>query len=280
MRTALTIALACGVAAPVLAQTTLIDDDFESYALDSILTGQGGWDVWPGGADATVSNDQAASGTQCFKANEFEVDMIYRMRDGSGTPIATSGQWTFSCQTYMSSSAVGDFYVLLLNQFNDADPAMSNWSMQVRFGTIDGIVESQFDANTTDLIYDEWVPLRAEIDLDADSFDIYYNDVILAEDLIWSENVSGGGLTQIDVLDLYTPNANPSYIDDVLLVEADGGGCRADIDGDGVLTIFDFLAFQNAFDAGDLSIADFDGDGVLTIFDFLTFQNEFDAGCP
>jgi hypothetical protein len=55
--------------------------------------------------------------------------------------------------------------------------------------------------------------------------------------------------------------------------------CRADIDGDGALTIFDFLGFQNAFDAGDLSVADFDGDGTLTIFDFLAFQNEFDAGC-
>lgn len=57
-----------------------------------------------------------------------------------------------------------------------------------------------------------------------------------------------------------------------------GVACRADIDGDGSLTIFDFLAFQNAFDAGDL-LADFDGDGSLTIFDFLAFQNEFDAGC-
>lgn len=55
-------------------------------------------------------------------------------------------------------------------------------------------------------------------------------------------------------------------------------GCRADLDGDGSLTIFDFLAFQNAFDAGD-PVADFDGDGSLTIFDFLAFQNEFDAGC-
>ncbi|MFI4883284.1 MAG: GC-type dockerin domain-anchored protein, partial [Phycisphaerales bacterium JB064] len=54
--------------------------------------------------------------------------------------------------------------------------------------------------------------------------------------------------------------------------------CIADIDGDGSLTIFDFLAFQNAFDAGD-AIADFDGDGSLTIFDFLAFQNAFDAGC-
>ena len=55
--------------------------------------------------------------------------------------------------------------------------------------------------------------------------------------------------------------------------------CPADFDGDGELTLFDFLAFQNAFDMGDLA-ADFDGDGVLTLFDFLAFQNAFDAGCP
>jgi hypothetical protein len=54
--------------------------------------------------------------------------------------------------------------------------------------------------------------------------------------------------------------------------------CRVDLDGDGSLTLFDFLAFQNAFDMGDL-LADFDGDGALTLFDFLAFQNEFAAGC-
>ncbi|UYV11650.1 MAG: hypothetical protein NCW75_10110 [Phycisphaera sp.] len=54
--------------------------------------------------------------------------------------------------------------------------------------------------------------------------------------------------------------------------------CPADLDGDGALTIFDFLAFQNAFDAMDPA-ADFDGDGAFTIFDFLAFQNAFDAGC-
>jgi hypothetical protein len=55
-------------------------------------------------------------------------------------------------------------------------------------------------------------------------------------------------------------------------------GCPADLDEDGALTIFDFLAFQTLFDAGDLR-ADFDGDGELSIFDFLVFQNAFDAGC-
>ncbi|MEQ8316770.1 MAG: GC-type dockerin domain-anchored protein [Phycisphaerales bacterium] len=62
------------------------------------------------------------------------------------------------------------------------------------------------------------------------------------------------------------------------LFEAGEVACRPDLDGDGSLTIFDFLAFQSAFDAGD-PIADFDGDGDLTLFDFLAFQTEFDAGC-
>ncbi len=63
-----------------------------------------------------------------------------------------------------------------------------------------------------------------------------------------------------------------------LLFASGSGECRADLDGDGSLTLFDFLAFQNLFDSGD-PLADFDGDGSLTLFDFLAFQNEFDAGC-
>ncbi|MEQ8844604.1 MAG: GC-type dockerin domain-anchored protein [Phycisphaerales bacterium] len=55
-------------------------------------------------------------------------------------------------------------------------------------------------------------------------------------------------------------------------------GCRADIDADGALTLFDFLAFQNAFAMGEPG-ADFDGDGRLTLFDFLAFQNAFSQGC-
>ncbi|MFI4917558.1 MAG: hypothetical protein ACIAS6_13770 [Phycisphaerales bacterium JB060] len=56
-------------------------------------------------------------------------------------------------------------------------------------------------------------------------------------------------------------------------------GCFADCDGDGSLTLFDFLCFQSAFDQGDMK-ADCDGDGSLTLFDFLCFQSGFDTGCP
>ncbi len=52
-------------------------------------------------------------------------------------------------------------------------------------------------------------------------------------------------------------------------------GPRADLDSDGALTVFDFLAFQNFFDAGNMR-ADFDFSETLDIFDFLAFQNAFD----
>ena len=94
------------------------------------------------------------------------------------------------------------------------------------------------------------------------------------------------GFTSVEPVSVVRIIASPSYggtavgeiFDADDLVFAGGTPCRADFDGDGQLSIFDFLAFQNAFDAGDLA-ADFDGDGELTIFDFLAFQNEFDAGC-
>ncbi|MCW5758042.1 MAG: hypothetical protein KIT54_12465 [Phycisphaeraceae bacterium] len=71
---------------------------------------------------------------------------------------------------------------------------------------------------------------------------------------------------------------NPTPKEWAMEIHGSSRTCRADIDGDGELTIFDFLAFQNLFAAGDLQ-ADFDGDGELTIFDFLEFQNAFAAGC-
>ena len=54
--------------------------------------------------------------------------------------------------------------------------------------------------------------------------------------------------------------------------------CAGDMNGDGEVDIFDFLEFQNLFDAGDLA-ADCDEDGSLSLFDFLCFQNDFILGC-
>ena len=54
--------------------------------------------------------------------------------------------------------------------------------------------------------------------------------------------------------------------------------CKADVDGDGDLTVFDFLEFQNLFDRRDVR-ADVFYDGRFDVFDFLEFFNQFDSGC-
>jgi hypothetical protein len=54
--------------------------------------------------------------------------------------------------------------------------------------------------------------------------------------------------------------------------------CYPDLDGDGDLTLFDFLAFVNAFNAADPA-ADCDHSQSLDLFDFLCFTNSFNAGC-
>jgi len=62
--------------------------------------------------------------------------------------------------------------------------------------------------------------------------------------------------------------------------------CYADCDrstGSGMLDVFDFLCFQNAFVSQRPYACDCDtttGNGVCDIFDFLCFQNAFVAGCP
>lgn len=55
--------------------------------------------------------------------------------------------------------------------------------------------------------------------------------------------------------------------------------CRPDFNGDGILTIADFGAFQSAFVAS-APCADYNGDGLHTIADFGAFQTGFVAGCP
>jgi hypothetical protein len=72
----------------------------------------------------------------------------------------------------------------------------------------------------------------------------------------------GGGFIMMENLEL-------SYGD---------AGCYPDCDGDGALTIDDFICFQTFFALGD-PYADCDGDGALTIDDFICFQTFFAIGC-
>jgi choice-of-anchor B domain-containing protein len=65
---------------------------------------------------------------------------------------------------------------------------------------------------------------------------------------------------------------------EIVVVECEENSCAPDLNGDGTLDLFDFLAFTNLFNAKDPG-ADWDGNGSFELFDFLGFVNAFNAGC-
>jgi hypothetical protein len=102
------------------------------------------------------------------------------------------------------------------------------------------------------------------------------HDVWMTPD--WEGNFSPDGRT------FYLTLHGNNYIDDpycyvvAIDVTQDGQSCYPDFTGDGALDLFDFLAYVNAFNAGD-GPADCTADEKFDLFDFLCFVNAFNAGC-
>jgi hypothetical protein len=91
-----------------------------------------------------------------------------------------------------------------------------------------------------------------------------------------------GDLDEVALYDrLLTPEEVAAHYE--ALVAGEGGGtvCYADINGDGVLDLFDFLTFVNRFNAGNASADCIPSacEPSLDLFDFLCFVNQFNAGC-
>ncbi|MCA9277745.1 MAG: hypothetical protein H6815_03055 [Phycisphaeraceae bacterium] len=55
--------------------------------------------------------------------------------------------------------------------------------------------------------------------------------------------------------------------------------CYADCDGNGMVNVFDYVCFGNAF-ASQQQYADCDGDSLFTVFDYICFGNAYATGCP
>lgn len=77
--------------------------------------------------------------------------------------------------------------------------------------------------------------------------------------------------------------ANASAVDGSATAEFDARGllattCRVDLTLDGTIDLFDFLEFQ-ILQARMDPRADFDGDGQYTVFDLLAFIQAFEDGC-
>jgi uncharacterized repeat protein (TIGR01451 family) len=194
-------------------------DDFDSYANGSEIHGQGGWKGWDNNPvnGGTVTNAQARSAPHSLETVGVE-DVVHEY-------TATDGQWIYTAWQYIPGNFTGQHYFIMLNTYADGGP--NNWTLQVCFDSATGMAYDDVGAtcagNSVPFVTDQWAEIRVEIDLDADLFDLYYNNNALITGGVWSQHTSGGGVTSIGAVDLWSNGGTSVYYDDMSLLEPGAG---------------------------------------------------------
>lgn len=236
--TRLLLSIAASIPLLTSVATAQWSENFDTYAANSQVVGQGGWEEWSAGAGAFVSATQSRSA-----ANSIEIagptDLVHQY---SGF---TTGKWIYRAWQYIPSSLTGSTYFILLNTY--AYPGGPyNWSVQVQFSIASG-VRGNFGTgtighNVVPLVTDAWAEITVVIDLDQNWTQFYYNGVLLDEPNLadhpslgggytWTGGVFGGGTGALNIaaVDLYANSATAVYYDDVSLRQAQfeviGPGC-------------------------------------------------------
>jgi hypothetical protein len=264
-------------------------DNFDSYSPGVFpctgggCTGPNGWSVWySGGAPGNIVSGGAHSG-----ANSFSMDPT---TDVVQTGNVTSGQWTISAQTFFPTAATGDGYFILLHGYGDA--ALDSWSVVIRFDGDDGQLYDEINGtfpygpavSIGSVIRGQWVPIRAEINLTANTYDFYYNNVQLIDDRVYSPPGTPVATPGIQCIDLYSFSSSGMRYDTISMTSA-GGGCYGNCDNSTtppVLNVADFTCFLQRYAAGD-TYANCDNSTTpptLNVADFTCFLQRYAAGCP
>jgi hypothetical protein len=270
------LAAACGCVASASAQWC---DNFDTYASGSTIAGQGGWAVWcdPPGLDALVSSEFSNSAPNSLRI-EFDSDVVQEFSN-------TSGQWVFTAQTYVPSTAFGAASIILVNTY--CPTVNGHWSTATALDADQGMVVPwpTSPGVSVPLVLDQWIEYRLDIDLDTDTFSEAYNGQSILTGAPWSTNVDPtGGAVAIAALDLYGgATSSGTFIDDVALVEAGGscpGGCVGDLNGDGSTDLADLgilLADFGCTTPPGPCVGDLNGDGNTDLTDLGILLADF--GC-
>jgi len=195
---------------PAMATADWIDD-FDSYANGSGLIGQGGWEGWAGGVatDAYVTNLYSHSAPHSVDIRPT-TDVIQQFTN------INSGICLISAWMYIPSSATGEQYFILLDQYSHA--GANHWALQVMFAN--GIVESQFDNAILPLVTNQWVLFTVQIDFESDNMVVTYDgDVLIEKPWTMGSSNLGDGILNLACLDLFSNGGASVYWDDILLDE-------------------------------------------------------------
>ena len=183
-------------------------ENFDSYVAGSSLHGQGGWKGWDNDPTwtAPVSNAYAYSSPNSAEIGDL-ADLVHEF-DFVG------GNLELSAMQYIPSDGTGQNYFILLNQYNDLGPY--DWSVQTSFNLDTGIVTSDFGGGAiAPIVYDQWVELKFEIDLDSNTVSEYYDRTLLSIHM-WDDT----GHVTLQAIDLFGNGSSPIYYDNLSITEA------------------------------------------------------------
>ncbi len=195
-------------------------EDFDSYDLGSGMHGQGGWKGWDNDVayDAFVTDAQAHSTPQSVEI-AGNSDLVHLHSEYA------SGCWTYTAWMYVpqdfGSGGTEDrgSYFVLLNTYNDGGPY--HWSVQLHADSdTNSFIRDGVSPASSPLITGRWVKLEVDIDLDNDSYRVFYDGTELGAAASWTAGVfgGGGGVPDIAAVDLFANGSTPVYWDDLSLM--------------------------------------------------------------
>ncbi len=213
--------LVAGLCALPLTSFAQWSENFDSYASGSQVAGQGGWKGWFN----VPANGSIVSNTQALSApNSLDVVGISdTVHEYSGY---NTGQWRYSGSVFTPTNftVTGEIaYFILLSNYSDAGTNM-HWSVQLQMQA-DGVVQDTNGGGTstpTTLVRGQWVPFSVDIDLNANTRVVKYNNITVATGT-WFAGT--GATANIGAVDLYANspddvtggNTVPVYFDNLQL---------------------------------------------------------------
>ncbi len=206
-------------AAPACMAAADWSENFDSYSAGDKINEQDDWTTWD--EDVTVwsivSDTQAASGDNsvliAINGDGLNCDIVHTFSE------VTSGTWEFKAKVYIPSSQTGNFYFIVLDNYNVGAANPKHWAVQVRFNAVEGVVaDAQNGSPSLTLRTDEWVEIVLTVDLAANISSFTYGGQILYQDIKWAPLVAGdNSMVAISALDLYAEGCSEAYVDDVSL---------------------------------------------------------------
>jgi hypothetical protein len=216
MRKLLFLAAAvCVAALPARVDAQFFTDSFDTYATNSTIAGQGGWETW----DQNPAANTTVVSTQAFNPpNSLFVagpaDIVHQFVG------LNSGTWFARAMVYIPSTQEGEAFFILLNTYLVGTHNNPDWSAQVVFCNINclgnGIPGTVFSlgggevggGGSLPLITDAWVEIRAQIDLTNNMYQLFYGGQLF-ETQQWTLT---NPLT-FQAVDLFSNGSTESYMD-------------------------------------------------------------------